>query len=281
MVYTKHQIVQDLLTSGVKQGILLHVKVSMRSIGSIKGGSNTLIEALLEAVGPEGTIISDGFIESYPLPLSIKNSRKISTRTSPSYAGAFANAMIKHPGMHRSRHPIQRFVAVGAKAQSLMESHTPDSEGYWIMEKLASMGAYNLNIGENIHGVGTTHVAIEKTGLKKRIPPRGVNYVDASGNITLFKVNWNGGCAKGFIKFVALYKNAGLIRFGKVGNSGTLLTKMEDTLNLELSVLKDNPAFFFCDDPTCKDCRLRWQHSTGCWLKVKFYSAVTIIRNKL
>ena len=188
--------------------------------------------------------------------------------------------MIRHPHMERSSHPIQRFVAIGARAKELMAAHTPDKNGYWVMEELARLGAFNLNIGEKVVGVGTTHVAVEKTGLKKRIIPRGRNYLGHNGEVRLFNVNWNGGCAKGFVKFVPLYEQAALIRRGKVGNAATMLTKMEETLKLERQVLEKDPSFFFCDDPTCKDCRLRWAHSTGNWLLVKYYSAVAIIKQK-
>lgn len=280
MAFTKEQLVEDLRRAGVNPGSLLHIKVSMRSVGAVDGGANTLLKAVLEVLGKEGTLVADAFVDSYPLPLSEKNQKKISTPTTPSYAGAFANAMIRHQQMERSLHPIQRFVAIGARAQELMMAHTSEASGYWVMEELARKGAFNLNIGEQVVGVGTTHVAVEKTGLKKRIVPRGRNYVTNTGEIKLFKVNWNGGCAKGFVKFVPLYEEAGLIKHGKVGNARTLLTKMSETLSLEQMVLKNNPAFFFCDDPTCKDCRLRWEHSTGNWLSVKYYSALTLLKQK-
>jgi aminoglycoside N3'-acetyltransferase len=280
MAFTKEQLMEDLRTAGVMPGSLLHIKVSMRSVGHVDGGADTLLNAVLDVLGPEGTLVADAFVDSYPLPLSKENQQKVSTLTTPSYAGVFANAMIRHPQMKRSRHPIQRFVAIGARAKELMTAHTPDKNGYRVMEELARLGAFNLNIGARVVGVGTTHVAVEKTGLKKRIVPRGRNYLDDNGEIRLFNVNWNGGCAKGFVKFVPLYEKAGLIKHGKVGNAGTLLTKMAETLKLEQMVLQNDPAFFFCDDRTCKDCRLRWEHSTGNWLSVKFFSALTILKQK-
>lgn len=279
--FSKQLLIHDLKNAGILPGMLLHVKVSMRALGQVEGGAETLLEALLDVVGDQGTIVADAFIESYPLPFAKCHRGNLSTIHSPSYAGAFVNAMIEHPQMHRSRHPIQRFVAIGAKAKSLMEAHTPQSNGYWVMEQLAALGAYNLNIGASVIGVGTTHVAVEKTGLKKKIVPRGVNYINENGESTIFKVNWSGGCNKGFVKFVPLYQKEGLIVTGKVGNAQTSLTKMQDTLNLEMAILKKNPAFFFCDNPTCKDCRLRWEHSTGSWLKVKWYSALAIMSRVL
>ena len=88
MAFTKEQLVHDLHLAGVMPGGLLHIKVSMRSVGTIEGGADTLLEAVLEVLGPEGTLVADAFVNSYPLPLSKENRKKVSTPATPSYAGA-------------------------------------------------------------------------------------------------------------------------------------------------------------------------------------------------
>jgi len=279
-MWTKEDLVSDLKKGGIPIGALLHLKVSLRAIGKIEGGARTLLDALLETVGPQGTLVIDSFVTSYPLPLSKDHGRHISTAMSPSYAGALANVMIEHPQMVRSKHPIQRFTAIGKLAHELMDNHTPESGGYDVLERMTKMGALNLSVGRHTIGVGTTHVAIEKSGLTKKNPPRGVNYMDDEGNIRLFKVNWNGGCGRGFPKFIPLYEKAGCLRWIKVGNADAALTDMAGTLAVEMEKLQEDPSFFFCDDPTCKDCRLRWEHSTGNFLQVKFYSLLQMIKSK-
>jgi aminoglycoside N3'-acetyltransferase len=54
---TKEDLVKDIRALGVKEGDLLHLKVSMKSIGDVEGGAKTLLDALLEVVGKEGTLI--------------------------------------------------------------------------------------------------------------------------------------------------------------------------------------------------------------------------------
>ncbi|MGQ1889372.1 AAC(3) family N-acetyltransferase [Thermophagus sp. OGC60D27] len=280
MMWTKEDLVFDLKKAGIPAGALLHLKVSVRAIGKIEGGARTLLDALLETVGPNGTLVIDSFVTSYPLPLNREHAAKLSTPKSPSYAGALANVMISHPNSVRSKHPIQRFTAIGKLAHELMDRHTPQSGGYDVLERMTKMGALNLSIGRKTIGVGTTHVAIEKSGLTKKNPPRGVNYMDDDGNVKLFKVNWNGGCGRGFPKFIPLYEQAGCLKWIKVGNADAVLTDMAGTLAVEMEKLKEDPSFFFCDDPACKDCRLRWEHSTGSYLKVKYYSLLQLIKRK-
>ncbi|MDG5799343.1 AAC(3) family N-acetyltransferase [Marinilabiliaceae bacterium ANBcel2] len=278
MKLSKEQLIKDIKDIGVEEGAILHVKVSLKSLSKMEEGVFTLIDALVESVGSSGTIVADAFIESYPLPLSNKNRDKISRYDTPSYAGVFVNAMIDYPGAVRSRHPIQKFVALGRHAQTLMHNHMPGSYGYQVMEQIAHMGAYNLNIGTKVEGVGTTHVAVEKVGLKKRNPLKGVRYLTIRGTYDIAKVDWHGGCSKGFPKFIPYYKERGIVRYGKIGGADSMLTSMRETLKCEIEVLKDNPSIFFCDNPECKDCRLRWNHSRGNIISVKYHSALILLK---
>ena len=66
---SKERLVHDLQALGVRPGDLLNVKASMRSMGYVIGGPRTLIEALCEVIGPEGTIVAEAFVNVYPLPL--------------------------------------------------------------------------------------------------------------------------------------------------------------------------------------------------------------------
>ncbi len=271
-ILTKQDLINDLEKIGVKKGDLLHLKVSMRSIGKIEGGADTLVEALLDVVGEEGTIVSDAFIDVFPLPLSKENRKKIADDKTPSYAGAFANAMIRHPKSVRSKHPIQKFSAIGKLAKELCYNHTDKSGGYDLLRDMINLNAKNLTIGGKVIGVGTTHVAIEDVGLERKKPNAGRLYYDENGNIKLAKVDWNGGCARGFPKFIPLYRDYGaIINEGYIGNAYSLLTDMKKTYEVEVNKLKQDPKFFFCDDPACYSCRIAWKHSDKKYLKFLYH----------
>ncbi len=271
---TKDHLVADLKSLGVRAGDLLNVKVSLKSVGYVEGGPNTLIDALLEVVGPEGTIVTDSFVRVYPLPLSRENAEKISGRWTPSYAGAVANAMIKYPNAFRSLHPVQKFVAIGAMAEELTQNHTPDSYAYDVLRVMCEIGGRNLKLGtdEKVVGVGTTHVAIGALGFHQKRPRAGVNYRNEKGEIVTFERNWSGACAKGLINFIPLYREAGaILSEGKVGHAESKITDMRKTLDVELEILSKDPTFFFCDDPACVDCRLTWEFSSGSRIGVYYH----------
>ncbi|MDD3686190.1 MAG: AAC(3) family N-acetyltransferase [Bacteroidales bacterium] len=267
---TKEDLVKDIRALGVKEGDLLHLKVSMKSIGEVEGGAKTLLDALLEVVGKEGTLISDAFLSVYPLPLTPDQELIIGDDKSKSYAGVFANEMVKHPDMKRSKHPIQKFVAIGKYAEQLCYAHTPESGGYELLDRMIELGGVNLTIGEQVAGVGTTHVAIDMLGFRRKQTNAGAMYRNDAGEVKLAKVNWNGGCAHGFPKFIPLYfEQGGVLGYGPIGKAKGLYTSMQKTLDIEIETLKKNPQFFFCNDPACYSCQMTWEHSPK--KKVKFF----------
>ena len=51
---TQAQLLRDLAAMGLQQGDLLYVHSSLRALGFVEGGADTVIDALLEMVGPQG-----------------------------------------------------------------------------------------------------------------------------------------------------------------------------------------------------------------------------------
>jgi aminoglycoside 3-N-acetyltransferase len=265
-VITKDDLVRDLRNLGLAAGDLLNVKVSLKSIGWIEGGANTLIDALLDVVGENGTIISDSFVSTYPLPLSEENAKKISTPETPSYAGALANAMVQHPKAFRSPHPIQKFVGIGKDAKELTQSHDINSPAYELLGIMAEKGGKNLKIGSDVKvpGVGTTHVAIERLGIKRERPKAGVNYLSKDGSVKLYEHYWTGACSDAWLKFYPSYYEIGaILSEGNVGNAPAKVSSMKKTLEWELAHIGENPSSLSCGRLACRICHMEWEFSKG------------------
>ena len=278
---TKEELVSDLRALGVCRGDLLNVKASLSSVGYVQGGAEALLEGLLDSVGAEGTIVTDSFVPAYPLPMSDEDRQKVVTEYTPSYAGALANAMLGHPRVIRSRHPIQKFSAIGRLGADLMQAHGPESAPYDVLRVMAGLGGRNIKIGpdEKVPGVGTTHVAIGLLGLNQDRSPRGVYYRTDEGRIELFERTWAGGCHEGFNNFWPLYYEAGAVEGeGKVGQAPAKITDMSTTLKVELETLERVPGFFLCDDPACRSCRLSWEFSSGNLLSVVLHRGLAEVR---
>ena len=216
-------------------------------------------------------MVITAFVSIFPLPMTSEQEQIIADNNTPSYAGAFVNEMVKHPENVRSKHPIQKFAAIGKMAKELCEAHTYEKGGYWLVERMSELDGVNLTIGKKVAGVGTTHVAIELLGFKRKQLNTGAMYRDKDGEVKLAKVNWNGGCAHGFPKFIPLYHERGaVIGYDKIGEANGLYTSMKKTQEIETDILKDNPQFFLCDDKACYSCQMTWEQSPK--KKLRFYS---------
>lgn len=274
-VITKAMLVNDMRNFGIQAGDRLNVKASLRSIGHIEGGADTLIEALLEVVGANGTIFTDSFVKDFPLKELKKHPDScLVNENTLSYAGALANAMFKYPGAKRSPHPIQKFAAIGADADWVLE-HDINSEPYSVLHRLALEGGKNLKIGEigKVHGVGTTHCAIETLKWRQKMPVRGVVYT-RNGKKEIFYHNWPTGCMKAFDSLMPLYElNGGILSKGKIGHSIAYLTDMGKTYELEVLLGKYKPESLKCSDPDCFRCRLGWEHSNNRTVATLWYYA--------
>ncbi len=259
----KQEIIKSLQKLGVKAGDILNLKVSVKSIGEIEGGISTLLEAFIELVGKDGTLVCDSFVEPFYSFLKPIKQDRVSLPTSKSYAGYFANYMLQHPEAYRSTHPVQAFTAIGKKAKALTEEFNKNSAPYGFLRKMADLGAKNLRVGDvnKVVGVGTTHVAICELGFWQLSLPKGIYYKE-NGEKKFFKRYWANGCPKGFNNLIPLYyKGGAVLGEGKLGDTETLLTSMSGTLKIEKELFVQNPSAFLCNDKACTNCSFTWENS--------------------
>lgn len=139
---------------GVVAGDTIFAHVSLRRLGYILGGPNEMVEAILDILGPSGTLVMSAW--PAPDPGLADHSRVFDVAETPSACGLLSEALRKHPKAHRSLHPIASVVAVGAQAESLTAGHEetrtpfgPDSP----YGKLARLTPRLLLVGAHIGGV--------------------------------------------------------------------------------------------------------------------------------
>jgi len=123
---------------GVKKGHVVMVHTSLRSLGYVCGGAQSVIETLLEGVGEEGTIMMQtqswknldpktGVYWQEPKEwwsVIRENIPAYDKRITPTNTmGAVAEMFRQWPGTIRSDHPARSVAAWGRYAQYLTENH--------------------------------------------------------------------------------------------------------------------------------------------------------------
>jgi aminoglycoside 3-N-acetyltransferase len=128
----KVRLADDLRRLGVAGSDLVMVHASMRAIGPVVGGAETMVRALQDAVGPSGTLMA--YVDFEPFVLDGDDPGDI-----PAFDPRTARAALDHgilhevlrtwPGSMRSAHPDAGVVAIGPLAQWLVDPH-PFQYGY-------------------------------------------------------------------------------------------------------------------------------------------------------
>ncbi|WP_339512606.1 AAC(3) family N-acetyltransferase [Pseudomonas sp. RL_15y_Pfl2_60] len=258
----KARLIQDFLSIGLKEGDTILIRAGLGSVGRIEGGANTFIDALLEVLGPEGTVVSLAFTNSYLFKRPRKNDAFDLAKKS--YAGALPNAMMKRDNACRSKHPTCSYVAIGKHSKYLTQDHDHMSGAYEPVRKIVQLSGKNILVGcvKSSPGFTTAHLAEGDLGMFSLNIFAGfvrVYYSDDSNNLCLFKRKDIGLCSNSFYKFYAHYVNEGVLAAGYVGGAYSIMAPAQECYAIERDVLTKNKKFNICESKDCFTCNAaRW-----------------------
>lgn len=148
---TRSQLAADLRRLGVREGGVLMVHTRMSALGWVVGAAETVVHALLDVLGPQGTLMAYASWEEHVYHASdwAAERRAAYLAEPPVFDLAVSEADREHgrlpervrtwPGAHRSFHPEASVVAVGARAAWLTADH-PQDEGYGPASPFARLG---------------------------------------------------------------------------------------------------------------------------------------------
>lgn len=138
---TRGELARELRELGVAPGGALMVHTRMSALGWVVGAAETVVWALLDAVGPEGTLIAYTSWEEHAYDDADRPAGHADAyRTEPpAFDPAISEAVREHgrvperlrtwPGARRSAHPEASVAALGARAEWIADPHTGDGYG--------------------------------------------------------------------------------------------------------------------------------------------------------
>lgn len=116
----KEDFIRGLREINIQPGDVLFIHSSLSKFGQVEGGPHTVIEALMEAVGPEGTLIFPTFTVVHSMAEMLKgNDYVYDPAMTPSAMGKITETFRNMQGVRRSLHPTHS-VAVWGKLQSVL-----------------------------------------------------------------------------------------------------------------------------------------------------------------
>lgn len=240
---------------GVHPGDSLIVHSSMKSLGPVEGGPQTLIHALCDVVTEAGTVMLPTFTKP-------DVDRIYDPRTTPCRLGLVPETFRQMPGVLRSLHPTHSVGVWGRHAIEWTQGH--EKVGGLAktspMHRAAQAGAKVIMVGCTMASCSIVHVAESIAGARYvgRVFYPGyeepMTIVAPDGQRIVYEARDVPTCS---IKFVAVGNEMDTrhqIQRPKLGEATCLLFRAQDAIDAALHMLERDPAALLCDHPKCAVC---------------------------
>lgn len=242
------RVTAQLQALGVEAGDVLLVHCSYRAVRPVEGGPDGLISAILEALGPTGTLVMPSW--------SGEDDEIFDPERSETDAdlGVLPRLFWKRPSAARSDHP-HAFAALGSAAAEIVRDplplppHIPASP----VGRVHDLDGKVLLLGVNHDADTTIHLAELMGGAPYRLTkhctiasddgPRRVEYGE------------NDHCCARFRLVDDWLRSRGVQREGQVGNTAARLVRSRDVVEVVTERLREDPlVFLHPPEAACGDC---------------------------
>ena len=241
---TRESLASDLRRIGIEPGDKVVVHSSLKSIGKVEGGAETVVAALLDAVGPNGLIAAPTF--TYHVT-------RFNPATEPSVTGAITEAVRHWPGAVRSWHPTHSWAMIDG--HHLIGGVSFESP----LDRIAKASGKVLLLGvghaanTTIH-VGETHAQVPYLCVPFFADsPTKATVVIGECEVPVDLIDPS-GCSRSFGMVEYILRRDQKIRDGKIGSAISQLMYGMDVINAAMEILAEEPDALLCDDPLCHRC---------------------------
>jgi aminoglycoside 3-N-acetyltransferase len=212
---TRTDLVAGLRCLGLAPGDLVQVHASLSAFGHVAGGADAVVDALLEAVGPTGTVMMPTFNHGAADLFDL--------RTTPSINGAVTEALRGRPLAHRSLHPTHSLAAIGPLAELLTRDHL--AAGTFGLTsplgRLAALGGKILLLGVGMNVNTMAHIGETLYGVTCFVEGWPRRIVDETGNVVpAVGLYWRDGqCRVEWEPLEGALRDHGHITDGRIGSA--------------------------------------------------------------
>ncbi|QUH30734.1 aminoglycoside N(3)-acetyltransferase [Vallitalea guaymasensis] len=257
VILTKEDLIEQFSKCGVAKGQTIFVHTSLKSIGFVVGGAETLIRALLEIVGPEGTLMmpsqtwknldpSTGVHWEEPeewWPIIRENWPAYDKEVTPAIGmGVVAEMFRKWPGAKRSDHPARSIAAVGKHAEYITEEH--DLSNIFgknsPVDKLYQLNGYVLLIGVGYNKNTSLHLAETRADFGSKKYANESSAININGKREWVTYNTQVVDDEDFIELGNEYDKENNIEIHKVGNAEVRFMKQRPLIDWTVKWMEKN-----------------------------------------
>ena len=249
---TSGEIRDPLGDLGLRRGAIVLFHTSLRSFGHVEGGALGLIQALSDAVGPEGTLVAPTLTghrtDGPDHPPVFDRDR------TPCWTGRVPETFRQIPGAMRSLHPTHSVTAIGRRASWLIEGHVEAPSPCGIRTpyaRLASEGGQVVLFGVDFESCTLVHSLEEVAGvpyhLQEVLTPVSLRAGDMRVERSCRLHVWDDRF-KDFNRLAGPLQEAGGMRQGRIGASLTTVIDAEILWSVGIALLRRDPWYLVRDD---------------------------------
>ncbi len=243
-------IVRDLKKMNVREGDSLLVHSSLSKIGFVNGGAETVVNALLEALNPGGTLLMPSFPADTFHKEYLRRSPLFDIRNTPSNSGAISECFRKMKEVQRSFHPTDPVCAFGPLADYFTSGHfgqlTPYNK-FSPFYKLCEKKGKILMLGVTLDNAGTNLHLLEDAVEDFKFPVYDeqvfdVKMVDENGKTCSMKTkvhNPEYSLKRKCDELIPLFEKEEVLQKGTVGKALSMLIDATGMLKVMLKYYKE------------------------------------------
>jgi len=234
---------KKLYAFGIRKGDILIIHSAFAAVGGVEGGVDMMLDALLDVLGEEGTLIMPTFTGTEP-PFSSKDSK--------TYCGILSETLRHRKDAVRSLHPTHSLAAIGKLAEEFAGdkwiTQTTCGRGT-AFERLVSYNAKLMLLGVDFARCSVLHYCEED--LDYLVPVRVAPPVENPG-ITVLNRFPPGH--RMFIHLMQKVREKLWFSIGYIGDARTLLFPIKDMIDHCMEEVALDPYVFLCDNESCNSC---------------------------
>lgn len=244
-MYTKQQLMQHLSDMGIDPKGTLLIHSSMKSIGEVEGGAETVLDAVIEYM-KDGLLI----LPTHTWLQINLNNPVFHAASEPSCVGLLTNLFMKRPGVFRSLHPTHSIGAIGSDAEEYVKGEEFTTSpcprtGCW--GRLYDRRAQILMLGCTLSSYTFLHSVEEWADIPDRLTPEPHTLYTVAPDGTRYTVPQHRHMHSNsvfFVKMDDVYLKNGAMERTRFGDAQCLLCDAVKTADIAMEYLKKDPNLF-------------------------------------
>lgn len=247
---TTAHLTDDLQRLGLRSGSLVMVHSSLRSIGTVLGGPSSVVDALLAAIGPDGTLVVPTFTGQFRDEGFIYDPDE-----TPCTTGAIPNAALRRPDARRTIHIVQTVAVIGPLQDQITSAGGDDGwDAQPSMKAMFDLDGWFMLLGVPYQNLTAGHFMEQELSTHRRARALEGCMRGPNGSVVPIRSKVFGpdpdfpGMPERSYDFNRLGEGLeaqNLVRRGPVGNAITRLFRARDLEMVARSMFAGDPELFF------------------------------------